>query len=339
MRKFTAIESKILNRVQKDWKITETPFADLSIDLGISESEIIDTVSRLKEEKIIRDISAVFSAEKLGYKSSLVAFKTPADTDNTAGIINSHQGVSHNYLRDNPYNIWFTIAVRGDQSIESEVKKLALKCGVTDYIILRTEKLLKIGLDLEIGSNGENDESQTAAVPDKEYHTGYRTLSETEKRSVCILQTDLPLCARPFKELTEKFNTGIDEKTLVLTGERLKKEGIMRRYSAVLKHSRAGYTSNAMTAWKTGSAGIDDKTAGIFMRSPAISHLYIRTVYPGRWEYPLFAMIHARSDEELSSIISGLSEKSGIKDYLVLRSLKEFKKKRVKYFAEEFGHL
>jgi len=106
----------------------------------------------------------------------------------------------------------------------------------------------------------------------------------------------------------------------------------MRRYAAVLKHRSAGYTSNAMTAWKT-----DDNTdMGLFMKEKAISHLYYRTVYPGRWEHPLFAMIHAKSDEELNDILKRLSEKSGIKDYLSLSSLKEFKKKRVRYFSEEF---
>jgi len=106
----------------------------------------------------------------------------------------------------------------------------------------------------------------------------------------------------------------------------------MRRYAAVLKHRSAGYTANAMTAWKA-----EDRTdLNIFMKEKAISHLYFRTLYPGRWEHPLFAMVHAKSDDELKNLIDGLSEKSGIKDYLVLYSLKEYKKKRVRYFSEEF---
>ena len=106
----------------------------------------------------------------------------------------------------------------------------------------------------------------------------------------------------------------------------------MRRYAAVLRHRKAGYTSNAMTAWKTG----ENFNPDIFINKRPITHLYLRTTYPGKWEYPLFAMIHARSDDELKGIVNDLSKESGIDDYLVLNSLREFKKTRVQYFSEEF---
>ena len=87
-----------------------------------------------------------------------------------------------------------------------------------------------------------------------------------------------------------------------------------------------------MTAWKTG----DENSIEPFSQSINVSHLYLRTIYPGRWEYPLFAMVHARSKDELSAVLDDLSQKSGITDYISLPSLKEFKKKRVTYFSENF---
>lgn len=107
----------------------------------------------------------------------------------------------------------------------------------------------------------------------------------------------------------------------------------MRRYAAVLRHRSAGFTANAMTAWKTG----EDFNDEAFRECGAISHLYYRTIYPGRWEHPLFAMIHAKSKDELDGIIKDLSQKSGITDYLSLESIREFKKKRVTYFSDEFN--
>ena len=74
----------------------------------------------------------------------------------------------------------------------------------------------------------------------------------------------------------------------------------------------------------------------VFLSNKSISHLYRRTEHPGRWEHPLFAMIHARSDGELDGIIAALEERSGLSDYLVLKSLREFKKKRVTYFSPAF---
>jgi hypothetical protein len=71
-----------------------------------------------------------------------------------------------------------------------------------------------------------------------------------------------------------------------------------------------------------------------FIEQNAVTHLYLRTLYPGRWEYPLFAMVHARSPEELNEIINELSRKSGLNEYIVLDSLREFKKERINYFSD-----
>jgi hypothetical protein len=107
----------------------------------------------------------------------------------------------------------------------------------------------------------------------------------------------------------------------------------MRRYCAVLRHQKAGYSHNAMTAWKFNN---DENSLKPFAESEAVTHLYIRSLHPGQWEYPLFAMVHAKSENELDGIISGLSERSGLADKLVLHSLREFKKQRVMYFSPDF---
>jgi len=73
-----------------------------------------------------------------------------------------------------------------------------------------------------------------------------------------------------------------------------------------------------------------------FMEERAVTHLYVRTLHPGRWEYPLFAMVHARSAEEMEGLLDGLARHSGLSDRLVLRSLHEYKKKKVLYFSSAF---
>ena len=140
----------------------------------------------------------------------------------------------------------------------------------------------------------------------------------------------------PFKYLIDRIKIDIDEGRLISIGESLKKEGVIRRYSAILRHHKAGYDSNAMTAWKVNHIDDDIDVINIFSSVPNISHLYLRTVYPGKWEYPLFAMIHARSSLELNGIIKDLEKRSGIRDYVVLNTIREFKKQRVKYFLDEF---
>ncbi len=328
---FSEKEALILNRLQKGIPAISEPFLEIAEETGMSEDEVLKIVSRLKENKIIRNISGIFDGKKLGYFLSLVAFEVPDDrVDLAASVINLHPGVSHNYLRNHRYNIWFTLAGENEEDFYRAVSILAFKSGAVDSLILRNEKLLKIGVFLNIGES-ENDSGFTQV-----HSTGtinYGNPDETMKEAVLLLQNDLPLERKPFQKIAVNGKYIHGEKQLLSYFSEFLAAGVMKRYAAVLKHRSAGYTSNAMTAWK-----IDMKTDfELFIQEGAISHLYLRTVYPGRWEHPLFAMIHAKSEDELKDIINRLSTKSGIKDYLALSSLKEFKKQRIKYFSEDFN--
>jgi len=328
---FTEKEALVLNRVQKGIPGVSDPFFAVAKDTNMTEDEVLETVLRLKENKVIRNISGIFEGKKLGYFLNLVAFEVPAGKiESAAAIISSHPGVSHNYQRNHRYNIWFTLAEESESEFKKTVSILAEKSGAVDFLVLKNEKLLKIGVFLNIGGS---DESGDQAPALKYENSSYETLGPAAKEAVLLLQNDLPVVRRPFQKIAENGQHIHDEKELLAYFHEFITSGIMRRYAAVLKHRSAGYTANAMTVWKTGS----HTDMNLFINEKAVSHLYLRTVYPGRWEHPLFAMIHAKSEDELKSIIAGLSAKSGIKDYLALSSLKEFKKKRVKYFSEEFN--
>lgn len=328
---FTEKEALVLNRVQKGIPGVSEPFLVIAEDTNLTEDEVLETVLRLKENKVIRNISGIFEGKKLGYFLNLVAFEVPADRiDSAAAVISSHPGVSHNYLRNHRYNIWFTLAEESESEFKKTVSILAAKSGALDFLVLKNEKLLKIGVFLNIG---DSDESGDVAPVHKSGNSVCKALNPSARDAVLLLQNDLPVERRPFQKIAESGGYIHGEKELLTYFNEFIASGIMRRYAAVLKHRSAGYIANAMTAWK-----IDDNTdINLFINEKAISHLYLRTVYPGRWEHPLFAMIHAKSDDELKNIVTGLSVKSGIGDYLALSSIKEFKKKRVRYFSEEFN--
>ena len=328
---FTDREAVILNRVQKGIPGVIEPFKAIAEETGMPEEQVLETVSALKEKKVIRNISGIFEGKKLGYCLNLVAFEVPDDRADEAGaIISLHPGVSHNYLRNHRYNIWFTLAEENEQEFHKTVNILFAKTGARDYLVLKNEKLLKIGVFLNIGSV-DDSAAVTVASPDESSENNQ--LDEKATEAVLLLQNDLPVERRPFRKLSENGKFIRSEEQLLSYFSDFLASGIMRRYAAVLKHMSAGYKANAMTAWKT-----DDRTdMELFIKEKSISHLYFRTLYPGKWEHPLFAMIHAKTDDDLNDIIKHLSEKSGIKDYLSLSSLKEFKKKRVRYFSEEFN--
>jgi DNA-binding Lrp family transcriptional regulator len=333
MSEFTALESAVLNTIQNGVPLEESPFQRIATDLDASEEEVIQTVARLKSQNIIRNISGIFNGESLGFHLSLVAFKVAEDEiEHAAKYISSHPGVSHNYLRRHPYNIWFTLAVENSESFEDMVALIAKKAHALDYLIMRNEKLLKIGLKLQIGDAAK---SQTPATSPTEMpeQAPARKFTEEERLAIRLLQTDLPIVDQPFALIVK--DTAMTEKRLLELAGIFQQEKSMRRYAAVLRHMKAGFTNNAMTAWKLNDAVGDSNTVvRPFIEQKAVTHLYLRTLYPGRWEHPLFAMVHARSPEELNEIINELSRKSGLNEYIVLDSLREFKKERINYFSD-----
>jgi DNA-binding Lrp family transcriptional regulator len=327
---FTASENLVLEKIQKSIPCSPEPYGDIAKSAGLTEYEVIEIVNSLREKKVIRNISAIFDGKVLGYSMSLVAFQVkPEIVDHAAEIINSHPGVSHNYLRHHKYNIWFTLAEESPEDFTRSVETLARKCHADDFLVMRNERLLKIGVFLDTG-NSESSYDSSDYIPGES--KGIVQLSQDEIEAVRLLQRDLPASKRPFAEILNDAGSSMREGTLLEHFSSFLDRGIIRRYAAVLRHRNAGYTVNSMTAWRPeGDYAIEP-----FSESRFVSHLYFRTVYPGRWEYPLFAMIHARSEDELNAIINELSIKSGIKDYMSLVTLREFKKKRVTYFSESF---
>ncbi len=322
------IEKELLSLVQEGIPITERPFKEIGKKIGIDEIDVINIVKKLKDEKIIRQVSPIYDTKSLGYDSSLVAFKTK-DIEKTAELINSHPGVSHNYERTDEFNLWFTIAVPPDSrlGLRNTIDLLAEKTDVDEYAILKTEKLFKIGVKLNFKDIKEKENIKKEEKNREKYQ-----LTDEDKEIIKITQEDLPLTIRPFKEYAEKI--GIPEDKLLEKLQLYKKSKIMRRFAAILFHRKAGFKANGMTVWKVPEEKVED--IGYRLASyKAVSHCYKRTTNE-KWQYNVFAMIHAQTKEELENLVKDISKEVGIYDYKILYSTREFKKKRIKYFSEEF---
>ena len=106
------MKDEILYKIQKSFPLVQRPFEQIAKELNTTEDEVIKILKNEKENKIIRQTSAIFDTKKLGYTSSLVAFEiAPENIDDAVLILNSHPGISHNYERNHKYNIWFTLAI------------------------------------------------------------------------------------------------------------------------------------------------------------------------------------------------------------------------------------
>ena len=141
----------LLNRIQSDFPITPRPFLTVAEELNLSEQEVIERVSRLKRSGIIRRIGGNFVPGKLGYVSTLCAAKVRAEeVYRFAEAVNRHSGVTHNYLRENMFNVWFTFIAPSMEEIEAKLQEIADETGVTDILNLPATKVFKIKAQFEV---------------------------------------------------------------------------------------------------------------------------------------------------------------------------------------------
>lgn len=153
-------------------------------------------------------------------------------------------------------------------------------------------------------------------------------LSAREKAIISRLQKDLPASLTPYADLARELE--MEEEELLSIIADFKREGILRRLGVALYHRNVGYTANAMVVWQVPPDRVEE--AGLIMASfPQASHVYQRPVYPD-WPYNLFTMLHGNSREECEDTAARIAAKTDIQDYLLLYSLREFKKTSIKYF-------
>ena len=153
-------------------------------------------------------------------------------------------------------------------------------------------------------------------------------IDDVDKKIIGLIQGDLPLDPRPFAVMADKI--GVTEDEFMDRVRSLKKKGVIRRFGATLYHQGAGFSSNAMVAWYVPDDRIEEvgKSMAGFRE---VSHCYRRRPQKD-WKYNLFTMIHGDTRDECGQIALRMSQHTGIDEYSLLFSEKEFKKTSMKYF-------
>ena len=151
MQELNEIDKAIINRIQSDFPIASRPYLALAEDLNLTEKEVLERVLRLKKSGIIRRIGGNFVPGKLGFVSTLCAAKVPADRiEQFAKVVNRDPGVTHNYQRDNTYNVWFTFIAPSMDEIDKNLKKIAEETGIIDILNLPATKVFKIRAQFDV---------------------------------------------------------------------------------------------------------------------------------------------------------------------------------------------
>ncbi|MDY3809878.1 siroheme decarboxylase subunit beta [Desulfovibrio porci] len=154
--------------------------------------------------------------------------------------------------------------------------------------------------------------------------------SEAERAVLRIVQADLPDTLTPYADMARE--AGISEAEVLELLTRLKASGAIRRFGASIKHQKTGWTHNAMVAWKADEAAVD-ACGRIAAEHDHISHVYYRPSSAPDWPYTLYTMVHGRSETECLGVVDDLLRSWPLKEYAILRSLKELKKISMTYFA------
>jgi len=145
------IDKKLLNEIQSGFPITKRPYEDLGARVNCPEDEILERIKRLKGEGIIRRIGGNFDSQRLGFATTLCAAKVSDDKINRfVEVVNKYPGVTHNYLRNHHYNIWFTFVAPSMNVINGYIEEIIKHTGVREILNLPAVRTFKLLVDLDL---------------------------------------------------------------------------------------------------------------------------------------------------------------------------------------------
>jgi siroheme decarboxylase len=148
-------DKAILDIIQSNFPVASRPYAVVGEQVGLTEAEVLARVRRLKGEGVIRRMGANFGSRELGWKSTLCGAEVPLDKlDSFVAEVNSHKGVTHNYLRDHKFNVWFALIAPTSEAVEAVLAEITAKTGV-GIMNLPASKLFKIKVDFQMGDQAE----------------------------------------------------------------------------------------------------------------------------------------------------------------------------------------
>ena len=317
----TKLQKQLCNVLQEGLPICPKPYDDLAKYLNNNEETILQEIRELKELGVIRRICALINSRALGMTSTLVAAHIPEENlQEVAEAVNSLENVSHNYLREHYYNLWFTLQAESPKQIEVTVSNLSGRFGI-DLYNLPIERVFK--LDVRFDVEGEE---QLAGDIEQIPKSEAVKLNKTEKQILWKLEDDLDVISEPFDFLCSK---GLEMKGVLRIIQGLIDKGVIRRIAAIVDHRKLGFVANILFCSEVPQNRIVEAGEAL-ARFGAVSHCYERKTVED-WPYNLFAMMHGKSMGEIQHVINKFTESEKIDSFELLPTAAELKKQPVKH--------
>jgi DNA-binding Lrp family transcriptional regulator len=329
----TGLDRRVLTEIQAGFPLTGAPYRELGGRLGVPEADVLRSVLKLRETGVVRRVGAIFDSARLGYRSTLCAIAVPAErVDEVAELIGGYPDVTHNYLREDRYNIWFTLIASSRERIEAILAEIAGRTGIDDILDLPAIRLFKIKVDLDLtGERAPRDETSRMTRPAE---TEAVALTPEERELALLLQDDLPYGEHPFDELAAMLRergVDVDGAWVLDRASEWVTSGVIRRFGAAIRHHATGFVANAMGVWTCPDERAEEvgRTMASFKE---VSHCYQRPSAP-TWPANMYTMIHGRGRAECEDVAERIREATGLPEPRLLYSVREFKKTSMTYFA------
>ncbi len=144
------LDRAILNEIQSSFPIVSRPYAEVGVRVGAGEEQVLRRVRKLMESGVIRRLGANFTSRKLGYTSTLCAARVPPESlERFVEAVNRYPGVTHNYLRDHHFNVWFTLIAESPARLEQILAEISGASGV-EVLSLPAQEIFKIKVDFPL---------------------------------------------------------------------------------------------------------------------------------------------------------------------------------------------
>jgi len=317
MSNLSAFDKRLCNELQTGLPIAERPFAIIARILKSNEAKVLKRTRVLVKLGVIRRLGVSINWRAIGKASTLVAAHIEQeDLKKVVSAVNKLKGVSHNYLREHHYNLWFTLRAGSQKGLEMILKKLSKRFGVA-FNSLPVVRVFKLDARFDAASDGR----RLLSVPRPPVLSRIEGLCSIDAKILKGLQGGLKVVKRPFDFISDdKFE--IYDGLLHIAA--MIDEGVINRLGVMVNHNKLGFTANAMVACeakKSRAIEIGEKLAAMGI----VSHCYERKKFKG-WPYNIFAMMHGSNMGDIRKAVDGFVKKERIDSFAVLPAVEKLKK-------------
>lgn len=313
------LEFRLLNEFQRNFPLSDRPFAEVAQRLGSDEATVLATVQRLQQEGAISRIGAVFAPRSIGASTLAALAVPPVRLDEVAAQVSAHAGVNHNYEREHRYNLWFVATAADEAALAVLLDDIQDQTGLPPIALPLVEEFhIDLGFDLIHGG-------KTAPAARR---CERRETSGQDRSLIAALQPGLPLVAEPYAALATQV--GMEKSALAGRLQDWLADGCIKRFGVVVRHHELGYRANAMVVFDVP----DGEVAAVgsrLAREPGVTLCYRRARDLPHWSKNLYCMVHGRSREDVVPVIERLCALAGY-PCEALFSVRRFKQCGAKYF-------